>query len=110
MKVYNQTKIDNTIMFNIMRKAEVTSQGPIKAVIVRYNKELTKTGLCSRRGAVVVIELRDEYSIPTLAHEIRHLAQHTVGLTDVMTYERENVVYNQRAHEIDANEFSKLYK
>jgi hypothetical protein len=93
-----------------MRAAGVTSQGTIKRVVIRYNDRLKSHGVCKKRGAMVIIELRERYNIKTLAHEIRHLAQHTVGLSDVMTYERETVEqHNLRAHEIDAIEFAKRY-
>ena len=109
MKVHNQTKIDDRMIFNIMRAAGVTSQGPIKRVVIRYNDHLNQKGSCKKRGSMVIIELKDRYNIKTLAHEVRHLAQHTVGLSEVMAWERQNVNYLERAHEIDAIEFSKKY-
>lgn len=110
MRVHNQTKIDDRIIFNVMRAAGVTSHGTIKRVVIRYNDRLSANGVCKKRGSMVIIELRERYNIKTLAHELRHLAQHTVGLSEVMSYERETVKeHNLRAHEIDAVEFAKRY-
>lgn len=110
MRVFNGTKIDDVIVFNIMRAAGVTSAGPIERVVIRYNERLNAHGVCKKRGTMVIIELRERYNIKTLAHELRHLAQHTVGLSEVMSYEREAVKeHNLRAHEVDAIEFAKRY-
>jgi len=110
MKVHNQTNIDDSIIQSIMREARVNANGTIERLVIRYNERLGAKGHCKKRGKLCIVELRDNYNIPTLAHELRHVSQYTWGLGPIMELERETMKYVDRVHEIDAREFASRYK
>ena len=74
MRIINKTDIDNLIIQNIAHRAGIATTNDI--VTVKYDKTLGPmiSGQCSIvKDGQYTIHIRDNYDIPTLAHELKHL-------------------------------------
>jgi hypothetical protein len=112
MKVYNKTRFDDGMIHNIMKAAKVTCNGPVTALHIWHVPSLDNSGVCEylSNGEVIVKVKSDSIDkLPTLAHELKHVAQLSHGMGDWMDAACETDKHSERWHEIEAIAFSKRY-
>lgn len=110
MKVINLTKYDSKMIENIMRAARVTDSGIINTLSITVNKKAKCPHvLVYGDTATIVLKSDNMDRLPSLAHELRHVAQVSHGMEEFMKVACETDKHSERWHEIDAIEFSKRY-
>jgi hypothetical protein len=112
MRVYNKTRFDDSMIRNIMRAAKVTCNGSVTALHIWHVSDLECSGVCeSLSNGEVIVKVKSDSidKLPTLAHELKHVAQLSHGMGDWMNAACETDKHADRWHEIEAIEFSKRY-
>ena len=113
MKVYNRTRYDDKLIYNIMKDAKVTAKGTITALYIMIDDSLECGGKClplSNNECIIKLKRDDCIGIPILAHELRHVSQVSHGMIDWMNESKRTDRYSERWHEIDAKEFERRYR
>lgn len=110
MKVVNLTKYDDKMIANMMRAAKVTDSGIINTLSITVNKRTSCAHVLIYEGtATIVLKSDNMDKLPSLAHELKHVAQVSHGLGEFMMESVRTDKHNERWHEIEAIEFSKRY-
>lgn len=103
MRLINNTSRDTKKIEWILNDLDIhDSKGTL---IIETLNEMRYTGTCTVRDGIIVVLLRDNATMSTVAHELKHVEQILSGLHEIMRAENKTTEYVNRWHEVEAREY-----
>jgi hypothetical protein len=107
MKINNHTTIPDHIITYYLRDLGILHTNYTLNLV--YG-DCAGRGGCTKSGTLITVILCGDYTLETLAHELKHVEQHVSGLSEYMKLERELTPYKLRWHEVEAREYARAWR
>jgi hypothetical protein len=107
MRLINNTGRDTKKIEWILRDLGI--HGSKGTLIIETLNGMDYKGTCMIKDDIIIVLLRDDAPMSTVAHELKHVEQIVNGLNMFMKAENKTTVYKDRWHEIEAREYGALF-
>lgn len=108
--MHNTTNIPAHIIAYFLRDLGLSKADTPLTIEYGDCNELDNLGICYPYNGGYIIELSNQATIGTLAHELKHVEQYVSGLGEWIEAEESVSEYDDRWHEEEAEEYGKAWE